>query len=495
MNRGVYRTKFSEQIVVIDNLVKPEVRKWLCVVGGFLTMLSFSVAFSFTNISTYLISYMRNESINGLNNYLTYEDFIYFTTAKYVVQYVGMPFIGVLCRKMGPRLSVFIGSSILSFGFMVTYFSIRSYYAVAILTLGLHGVGFWFIYGTTIGTAQKWFPKSKKGLMGSIVLSAYGFGSLIWTPLETAFVNPDDVEAEYDPQCNKTEEAETEYDCKNLYYKDPDLLARVPLMFVMLGGIFAVLGVTGTVLISEPDEQFLAKLEEEEPSRALDEEKHGRNLKPMELLKTVVFYLIWTGFFVIDMANGLMMVYQKPFGLTFINSDSYFATTAVVQNIFNGSCRIFWGFLYDRFGFKNCFLAIGIGVTVVTLCLPALPMLEDNSIEAKIAFGIAMILLFSLFPGVYAVMAAGVNEAFGSDYFEANFGLMFTQGVANQLLIVMMTQIPVIYDSLGYTGMFLVTGGLGVIGVLITCFLPQQIKSTNNVSISNAISCLQTRKS
>ena len=361
--------KFCEKIVVIDNLVKPEVRRWLCVVGGFLTLLSFSVAFSFSNIATYLISYMRNKSTNGLNNDLTYEDFIYFTTIKYVVQYTGMPFIGVLCRRMGPRLSVFIGSAILSIGFMATYFSIRSHYAVAILTLVLHGVGFMFIYGTAIGTAQKWFPHSRKGFMGSMVVSAYGFGSLIWAPLETAFVNPNDVKPEFDPQCNKTQEAE--YDCNNRYFKDPDLLARVPLMFVLLGGIFAVLGVMGTVLISEPDEEYLAKLEEEAavsvtPSQAQDEIYFEKNLKPTEVLRTGVFYLIWTGFFVIDMANGLMVNYQKAFGLTFISSDSYFATVAFVQNIFNGSCRIVWGLLYDRFGFKSCFLSIGIGVTLVT---------------------------------------------------------------------------------------------------------------------------------
>jgi len=29
--------------------------------------------------------------------------------------------------------------------------------------------------------------------MGSCVIAAYGFGGVIWNPLETAFVNPDNV--------------------------------------------------------------------------------------------------------------------------------------------------------------------------------------------------------------------------------------------------------------------------------------------------------------
>ena len=115
-------------MVFIDKVVSPTVRRWLCVVGGFITLLSFSVGFSFTNISTYLISYMRNNATNNYNKELTYEDFIFFTTSRYVVQYGGMPFIGVLCRKIGPRISVFIGSAIISIGFMLTYFSIKSYW-------------------------------------------------------------------------------------------------------------------------------------------------------------------------------------------------------------------------------------------------------------------------------------------------------------------------------------------------------------------------------
>ena len=32
------------------------------------------------------------------------------------------------------------------------------------------------------------------GLVSSLVISGYGYGSLIWIPMETAFVNPDNVD-------------------------------------------------------------------------------------------------------------------------------------------------------------------------------------------------------------------------------------------------------------------------------------------------------------
>ena len=64
---------------------------------------------------------------------------------------------------------------------------------------------------------------------------------------------------------------------------------------------------------------------------------------------------------------------KYEFRLTFINDDHYFANVAIVQNVFNGACRIFWGIGYDKLGFKTCFLVIGSTVSLVTASLPALP--------------------------------------------------------------------------------------------------------------------------
>ena len=68
---------------------------------------------------------------------------------------------------------------------MLTYFTIQSYFILAILSLSAHGLAFSFVYATAIGAAQKWFPKSKRGFVGSFVLSGYGFGEY----LDTVVVN------------------------------------------------------------------------------------------------------------------------------------------------------------------------------------------------------------------------------------------------------------------------------------------------------------------
>ena len=132
--------------------------------------------FSYPNLNTYLTSYMR---VNGYNPTLSYDDFVYLTTTKVVVQGASMPFVGHICRIIGCRWSILIGCTIYSLSFMSTYFTIKLWFPLAILSLAAHGLAFSFVYATAIGAAQKWFPQNKRGFVGSIVISGYGFGEEI----------------------------------------------------------------------------------------------------------------------------------------------------------------------------------------------------------------------------------------------------------------------------------------------------------------------------
>ena len=70
------------------------------------------------------------------------------------------------------------------------------------------------------------------GLMSSIVVAGYGFGGAIWVPLETAFVNPDNIAAIPEDLSDETSDK---------YFEDETVLNKIPQMFLLLGGIFAAL--------------------------------------------------------------------------------------------------------------------------------------------------------------------------------------------------------------------------------------------------------------
>ena len=87
-------------------------RGWLSVLGGFILFLAFASDFSYPNINSYLTSYMRNNNTNGYNPDLSYADFVYLSTTKSMLAAVSMPFIGHLCRVIGCKWSIAIGSAI-----------------------------------------------------------------------------------------------------------------------------------------------------------------------------------------------------------------------------------------------------------------------------------------------------------------------------------------------------------------------------------------------
>ena len=47
-----------------------------------------------------------------------------------------------------------------------------------------------------------------------------------------------------------------------------------------------------------------------------------------------------------------------------------------------------------------------------------LKYLAHESLEAKVVYGICMSLLYTAFPGIYAIIAAAINDAFGHDHYQ-----------------------------------------------------------------------------
>ena len=103
---------------------------------------------------------------------------------------------------------------------------------------------------------------------------------------------------------------------------------------------------------------------------------------------------------------------------------------------------------------------------------------------------------------VLQVIAASVGRAFGPDYFAPNFGLFFTSTAAYFIIIIIVSQVccrlsyiitgiftkqvKVMFDLIGYSGMFLMAGAIGACGVVVTFLMADDIKY-ERVKKENAI--------
>ena len=145
---------------------------------------------------------------------------------------------GWLERKIGPRLTTMFGASLMTLGVLLSYPAIKVSFWLLLLTYGLlFGLGLGIAYVSSLVCAMRWMPRWK-GVAAGFVLAGLGLGALIFDPIQTAFINPDNLPGD-----------------ENGYFNDDDLLDRVPLIFPILGVIYAVMQLIGSLLIVNPPEK------------------------------------------------------------------------------------------------------------------------------------------------------------------------------------------------------------------------------------------------
>jgi len=284
--------------------------------------------------------------------------------------------------------------------------------------------------------------------VAAVVVSGYGFGSCIWAPVETYYVNPNDLQP---VQTDNT---------SNLYFKDgknnvdPNwiLLYRIPWMFTILGWAFFGMGFFSMFFISENYDS---------PKKTIV--FVYKNLSCRKVLQRKWFYQTWIGFLGINTAVIMFATFSKSFGQTFIEDDHFFANVAIAQNILNGSGRILWGYLYDRFLFTKCYAAIALSVLVLVPGFYFTSYLEHNSSEARACYALIMCLFYTICPGIYVIVAAEVATAFGPKNYTSNFGLYYAHYILYAIIFFTLQQIP------GFHGMepkFIFTGVMAAVGLM-----------------------------
>ena len=84
----------------------------------------------------------------------------------------------------------------------------------------------------------RWFPKHR-GLVMGICIGGYGISSTMWSPIQLAITNPNNVEA-VSPE--GSEEA---------YFDDPDVLDRVPILIYTMSALYFVFLTLGKTEVSK----------------------------------------------------------------------------------------------------------------------------------------------------------------------------------------------------------------------------------------------------
>jgi len=287
---------------------------------------------------------------------------------------IGSAIGGKLAIKYTTRKVVILGGIILSAGFFLASFVSRDFPQLLWLTYGIMGgIGMGFTYSTTIACAQKWFPE-KKGLITGIIVSALGFGGVIFTPI-------------------------VEY----LVEVFGGTTAGELMTFRVLGGVFLIVCTIGGLFCSDPP----AEKKSETTASTTD-------LKPLQMIKDPKFYLV-TLTFMLGCMGGLMMIgFAKPIAVA--KGMGEVATVGVLLiSIFNSLGRLTWGIVSDKIGRQNTISLLLVGSAILSLLV-------------NIASGYLIFILIGLigffYGGLLSNFPALTSELFGTTYMSTNYGFV-----------------------------------------------------------------------
>ncbi|EPR13620.1 OFA family MFS transporter [Ruminiclostridium papyrosolvens] len=293
---------------------------------------------------------------------------------------------GKLAAKYSIRTVVIIGGVILSLGFFFASFVTASVPWLLWLTYGvMGGVGMGFTYSTTISCAQKWFPH-KKGLVTGVIVSALGFGGVVFTPIIEALIK------QFGGQ--QVGEQKT---------------------FMVLSGLFLVICTIGGLVIKNPPDDFANK--KQDPSGAAVHESPapvGADLSPKQVLATPSYYFVTLAMALACMGGLMMIGFAKPIAVA-KGLESTAVVGVLIISICNSLGRLLWGIISDKIGRKLTLIILLAGSGVMSLFVNAANGYWIYVVIAFIGF---------FYGGFLSNFPALTADLFGARHMATNYGMV-----------------------------------------------------------------------
>jgi len=368
---------------------------------------------------------------------------------------------GVVEQKVGPKVTVALGGTILCIG---------TFLAAGATTLSefiwydgiFFGVGMGIAYTAPITCAIRWLPGEKGRVTGSIV-AGFGGGALIFNQIAGHILNPNN------------ESPTIEEESGTYFSSDSSVAQHVPTLYTVLGCCYTAFFVVGVMLTRDPEthEMPLVSIPPNgmhgspvptgregtrsislSPARSdddLDEvidnpAEDGRtgtgmsshvytgamfNPLPQKLVKDLelapvdiaVSPLSWqlAACFFLTTTGGMYFAGTfKTYGFNYFADDELLTNLATLSSLFNAGGRIGWGALGDRYGYATTLVYMATGFGIIQLTYPL-----------SVSFGVTgfctwTLLLFLFEGGNFCLYVPLLVGLFGVKHSAANYGLIFT---------------------------------------------------------------------
>ncbi|GAA40943.2 oxalate:formate antiporter, partial [Clonorchis sinensis] len=349
------------------------------------------------NMSPYIVDYM-----NYYNMSVQHTSAVWLTSVGYSMQAIAMPLAGWIATRIGFRIVVFCSCVVHSGSIALTYFAIKWGFTAVVLIYGvLGGLGFGAGYSVILAVASAWFP-SHRGLIVGLVLGGFGGGAVVFTPIQTAFINP------YNVEINSTSKS----------FTDIDVLNRVPYAFLLLAGITGSIQIIGFVLMQEKP-----KVRKPNVRGSLCS---GLNVdvRPIIVLQASDFYLLWLSVCFSSVPITLVSALFKVAGIQYIHDDLFLTGVSMAASVCNCVGHVLWGIACDRFSFKLPMCCMCVVWTTLLFSFPFISVFTGTA--ARVTFVLWVGLMFLCHCGIFVFAPTAAANIFGPVNMAVNYGMTFT---------------------------------------------------------------------
>jgi MFS transporter, OFA family, oxalate/formate antiporter len=296
-----------------------------------------------------------------------------------------VPIEGWFVDRFGPRIVVAVGGVLVAVAWAVD--AVADSLVVLYLASALSGVGAGAVYGTCVGNALKWFP-DRRGLAAGLTAAGFGAGAAATV---------------------------------------------IPIRGVILAhgyeAAFLWFGLGQGIVVLLLSQLLRAPRAAETPKAAARLTQSLRDYTPLEMLRSPVFWLLYLMFVMVS-ASGLMATAQiapiaKDFKLADHDVTIMFITAStlsaalVIDNIFNGLARPFFGWISDIIGREN---TMAIVFSLAGLAYWGLGELGHTPLMFVLMAG----LIFFTWGEIFSLFPSTCTDTYGVKYATTNAGLLYT---------------------------------------------------------------------
>ncbi len=351
-------------------------KRWLFLISGVFTMLFSGVLYAWSILKIpFKSEFGWDDKALALNFTLTMCFFC-----------LGAFFGSLICKRIGPKLTLVIAGVLVAVGFVSTGFltADTTPYLLYVTYALLAGTGIGISYNVVVSTVNSWFP-DKKGFCSGCLMMGFGISTLLLGNVVSKLFEIESI------GWSKT--------------------------YVILGAVVAFALIVSAIILQKPDTDIVFPAPKAKKS-IKKESFEVRDFTTKEMLKNFTFWRAFIFMILITAVGNTVISFARDLVLS-VDAAPALATTLVgVLSIFNGLGRIITGALFDALGRKTTMLAANLltifaaGLTLVAVLTNSLPLCIVGLCLTGLSYGSSP-----------TITSAFTASFYGTKYFPTNYSI------------------------------------------------------------------------